>query len=70
MTPPCPLQTYMDKTCGAAAQDGADAASAWCPPLIINAWNEWSEGAYLEPDQQFGYGKLKALQSIFGPSVQ
>lgn len=63
-------KTYMDKTCGAAAQDGADAASAWCPPLIINAWNEWSEGAYLEPDQQFGYGKLKALQSIFGPSVQ
>ena len=64
--PPHNMQTYMDKACGAAAQDGADAASSWCPPLIINAWNEWSEGAYLEPDQQFGYGKLKALQSVFG----
>ena len=40
---------------------------AWCPPLLINAWNEWSESAYLEPDQRDGMGKLEAIKRVFGP---
>ena len=34
--------------------------------ITINAWNEWSEGSYLEPDTTWQYGYLEAVRNVFG----
>ena len=47
------------------AKDYVDAHPDQPQLITINAWNEWSEGSYLEPDEENGTGYLDAVKRVF-----
>ena len=49
----------------AQAKAFLDARTSVPKILTINAWNEWTEGSYLEPDTLHGMGYLEAIRGVF-----
>lgn len=38
--------------------------------IFINAWNEWGEGAHLEPDERNKYGYLSELYAALKNEIK
>jgi lipopolysaccharide biosynthesis protein len=57
---PASFRTYLESQLARSEARGEDAL------LFVNAWNEWAEGAYLEPDKKHGYAYLDALRLARG----
>lgn len=49
------FEEYMTRLVQRAGQENK-------PMVFLNAWNEWGEGAFLEPDEKYGYQKLEAVK--------
>lgn len=52
---PAGFQYYLEQNIRKSMQEGNEF-------LFINAWNEWGEGACLEPDEHYGFGYLNAVK--------
>ena len=55
---------HFQQSMRAAVRFASDHISTQEPLVFVNSWNEWTEGAYLEPDERYGYGHLEALRQI------
>ncbi len=38
--------------------------------ILVEAWNEWGEGSYIEPHREFGFGYLDAIRNVFTPAAE
>lgn len=40
------------------------------PSVLVEAWNEWGEGSYIEPHREFGFGYLDAIREVFASGAE
>jgi hypothetical protein len=50
-------------------RDAKDAVDPDFPLVLIEAWNEWGEGSFIEPSDSHGFGHLSAIRRTFAPDA-
>jgi hypothetical protein len=50
--------------------EGLPAGELGSKMLLLDNWNEWSEGHYIAPHREFGFGYLDAVRSVFSTAPQ
>ncbi len=63
---PKKYQAWLEKACQYAREKPVFGESL----VFVNAWNEWAEGAYLEPDRHFGYAYLEATHQVLTNKIE
>ena len=64
---PAAYQAWLARLITAAVAQPIEGEAVVC----VNAWNEWAEGAYLEPDMHFGAAYLNATgRAVAGVTVE
>lgn len=56
---PRKFRKYLEKTIQKSREEGNGY-------VFLNAWNEWGEGNYLEPDQKYGHTCLEMVKACMG----
>jgi hypothetical protein len=52
-----------EKSSTAASKASGKAGSP--KAILVEAWNEWGEGSYIEPHAEYGFGYLDAIRDVF-----
>ncbi len=58
-------QHVLDGLQFAKAHEGPSLPAVW----LVEAWNEFGEGSYIEPHLEFGFGYLDALRAAIAPNA-
>lgn len=53
----------------ATLEEGRKRVREDLPFFLIEAWNEWGEGSFIEPSHSHGFGHLEAIRNVFAPEA-